>query len=154
MEEQADRNQNVKQGQSSLKTGIAVAACVLVVAGVFFMRRESPTKKEKTSSPAVVTAIDSKSALPTLLDLGAGKCIPCRMMVPVLDELEKKYSGKFNVKFIDVHKDSDSAEKWRIRSIPTQIFLDARGKELYRHIGFISGEDILARWKELGVDIK
>jgi thioredoxin 1 len=95
-----------------------------------------------------------KLPLPKLLDLGAGKCIPCKMMFPVLDELKKEYPGKLEVEFIDVWKNPDAGKQYKIEVIPTQIFLDATGKELFRHIGFFAKDDILAKWKELGVDLK
>ncbi len=104
-----------------------------------------------TNIPATQT---EKKALPRLLDLGAGKCIPCKMMFPVLDELKKEYAGKLTVEFIDVWQNPDAAKPYGIEVIPTQIFYDADGKELFRHIGFFSKDDILARWKELGVDLK
>lgn len=94
--------------------------------------------------------------LPKLLDLGAHKCIPCKMMAPILEELTKEYKGRFDVEFIDVWmpENQAKAEAHGIRSIPTQIFFDATGKELWRHEGFISKEDILNKWKALGYDMQ
>jgi thioredoxin 1 len=90
--------------------------------------------------------------LPALIDLGAGECIPCKMMAPILEELKKEYAGRLEVRFIDVWKKPDEAGKYGIKLIPTQIFYDTSGKELFRHEGFYSKEDILAKWKEFGVD--
>ena len=92
-------------------------------------------------------------ALPRLVDLGADKCIPCKMMAPVLEDLKENYSGIFDVEFIDVWKNPDAGKKYGIRIIPTQIFYDASGKEFFRHEGFFSKEDILAKWKETGVEL-
>ena len=91
--------------------------------------------------------------LPTLIDLGATKCIPCKMMAPILEELKADYAGKLNVVFIDVWENPDASKQHKINLIPTQIFLDAEGTELFRHEGFFSREDILAKWKELGVEL-
>lgn len=93
-------------------------------------------------------------ALPKLLDLGATQCIPCKMMAPILEEMKKEYAGRMEVEFIDVwqKENAEKAKKYGIESIPTQIFFDTAGKELWRHVGFISKEDILAKWKELGFD--
>lgn len=91
--------------------------------------------------------------LPRLLDLGADKCIPCKMMAPVLADLKKEYAGRLDVVFIDVWKNKGAGQPYGVSTIPTQIFFDAEGKEIYRHVGFISKEDILAKWKELGVDL-
>jgi len=92
--------------------------------------------------------------LPKLIDLGADKCIPCKMMAPILKELKTEYAGRMEVEFIDVWKNPDAGKPHKIRLIPTQIFFDASGKELFRHEGFFGREDILGKWKELGVDLK
>jgi thioredoxin 1 len=100
------------------------------------------------------TNAPAKAALPRLVDLGADKCIPCKMMAPVLKELKKEYTGRMEVEFIDVWKNPDAGKAYQINLIPTQIFFDAAGKELFRHEGFLSKADILAKWEELGVDLK
>ena len=111
---------------------------------------EASPDDEAESAPST----PAKQSLPKLLDLGAGKCIPCKMMFPVLDELEKEYAGKLEVVFIDVWENPDEAKQYDIRMIPTQIFYDASGKELFRHEGFYSKEDILAKWKELAIALE
>jgi thioredoxin 1 len=95
-----------------------------------------------------------KAALPCLVDLGADKCIPCKMMAPVLKELTKEYEGRMTVEFIDVWKNPDAGKAHGINLIPTQLFFDAGGKELFRHEGFFSKKDILEKWKDLGVEFK
>jgi thioredoxin 1 len=107
----------------------------------------------EAAKPSVTNA-PAKAALPRLVDLGADKCIPCKLMAPILEELKKEYEGRIKVEFIDVWKDSKAAKTYKINLIPTQIFYDAAGKELFRHEGFFSKEDIRAKWKELGVDLK
>ena len=94
-----------------------------------------------------------KGALPRLVDLGADKCIPCIQMAPILAELKAEYAGQFQVDFIDVWKNPGAAQEHGVQMIPTQIFFDAEGNERFRHVGFFSKEDILATWKELGVDL-
>lgn len=112
----------------------------------------------QTNTPATGTnaaaAKPDKAPLPKLLDLGANKCIPCRMMAPVLEELKKEYAGQLEVEFIDVWQDKDAGKPYNVEMIPTQIFFDATGKELYRHVGFLAKADILAKWKELGMNLK
>jgi len=92
-------------------------------------------------------------ALPRLVDLGAKKCIPCKLMAPILEELKTEYAETFDVEFIDVWENPEAGKEYGIRLIPTQIFYDAEGLELFRHEGFYSREDILSKWKELGVDL-
>ena len=101
---------------------------------------------------AVASGVTNKPALPRLVDLGAGKCIPCKAMAPILEELKKTHAHCFAVEFIDVWKNPDAAKPYKINLIPTQIFYAADGRELHRHEGFLGRDDILAKWKELGVD--
>ena len=111
----------------------------------------------QTNPPAATTnaaTAPAKQPLPKLLDLGANKCIPCKAMAPILDELKKEYAGKLEVEFIDVWKNPDAGKPYGIQMIPTQIFFDASGKELFRHTGFFGKDDILTKWKELGVNLK
>ncbi len=120
--------------------------------------QQAPEPASESGTVAANTgtvANPSKSgvALPRLLDLGADKCIPCKMMAPILEELKQEYAGSLEVVFIDVWQDTKVGAKYGIQSIPTQIFYDASGKEVFRHEGFFSKEDILAKWKELGVDL-
>jgi len=98
----------------------------------------------------------AEAGKPKLLDLGASKCLPCKKMAPILDELKKEYAGKFTTEFVDVWEAQNAAkaEEHKIRVIPTQIFFDAAGKELWRHEGFLSKEAILMKWEELGVTVR
>ena len=88
----------------------------------------------------------------TLVDLGAGACIPCKMMAPILEKLEKVYRGKAAIVFIDVWKTPDEAKRFNLQVIPTQIFYDKKGKEAYRHMGFMGEKDIVAVLNKLGVE--
>ena len=92
------------------------------------------------------------AALPRLVDVGARRCIPCKMRAPILDSLKKDYSGRMQVDFVDVWQNPEAGKQYAIKLIPTQIFFNAAGKELFRHEGFFAKEDILAKWKELGIN--
>ena len=87
----------------------------------------------------------------TMVDLGAKKCIPCKMMAPILEKLEKIYAGRAAIVFLDVWEDPKPARRFGIRAIPTQIFFDKKGKDVYRHEGFLSEEEIVRRLKDMGV---
>jgi thioredoxin 1 len=95
----------------------------------------------------------SPKAVPRLVDLGAGKCIPCKAMAPILEQLRADYAGRLEVVFIDVWQRPEEGDAYRIKMIPTQIFYGADGRELARHEGFIDREQILAKWKALGVEL-
>ena len=89
---------------------------------------------------------------PTVLDLGSNSCVPCKMMKPILDELEQEYKDKANILVLEIGDYRDLARQYRVRVIPTQIFLDKNGKEYWRHEGFLAKEEIQAKLKELGVE--
>lgn len=94
----------------------------------------------------------STAALPRLVDVGAGKCIPCKAMAPILEQLRSDLAGRLEVQFVDVWVNPDAGQPYAIRMIPTQIFYAADGRELSRHEGFMSRDEILARWNSHGVD--
>jgi len=87
----------------------------------------------------------------TMVDLGAKKCIPCKMMAPILEELEKEYQGRAAIIFIDVWADASQGKRFGIRAIPTQIFYNREGKEVLRHEGFMDEKAIVAELQKLGV---
>ncbi|MBN2208269.1 MAG: thioredoxin family protein [Candidatus Coatesbacteria bacterium] len=135
---------------------IVIVVLLTGVAGAIYLRERGlrASGVSGTNSENTAPVENPKTRLPRLVDLGAGKCIPCKMMAPILEELQKEYKGKFEVIVIDVWKDQSAGQRYGIRLIPTQIFYDATGTELFRHQGFYSKEDILAKWKELGVDLQ
>ncbi len=106
---------------------------------------------ELPSASATVVNQALASGRPAVIDLGARTCIPCKKMAPILESLSREYNGRANILFIDVHKDSAAADRFRIRMIPTQIFFDAKGKEVSRHIGFMDKADILKELKSAGL---
>jgi thioredoxin 1 len=107
----------------------------------------------------LVQAEEEKGRLPevptigmvTMLDLGAKKCIPCKMMAPILEKLKKHYEGRASIIFIDVWKHEDQIKKYGIRAIPTQIFYDEKGNEVYRNVGFMGEKAIIRQLEKMGV---
>jgi thioredoxin 1 len=141
---------------------IIVAVLALVILVVILKQTTSPNggTQVDVNSPAN-TNNNQKSpnappakAIPRLVDVGAKKCIPCKLMAPILEGLKAEYAGRLQVDFLDLSINTDYAGQYKVRVIPTQIFYDASGKELFRHEGFYSKEDILAKWKELGIELK
>jgi thioredoxin 1 len=128
---------------------IIVILLIIAVAVVIAVKQSN----KAIQPPEINQPPGEAKKLPRLVDLGADKCIPCKMMAPILEELKKDYDGTINVEFIDVWKEPDRAKEYGITIIPTQIFYDASGAELFRHEGFFSKEDILAKWREFGVEL-
>jgi len=134
---------------SKTQLGI-VGAAVLAIAGVAVLGGSASSGASEPQD-AVRGVAPRAAGVPRLVDVGAGKCIPCKAMAPILELLRRDYAGKLQVDFIDVWQDRAAAEPYRIGMIPTQIFYAADGRELSRHEGFMSREEILARWKAHGV---
>ena len=131
-----------------IRLGIIVAV-ITAASAVYFMRPATGSNPPQVTEASPVVAEN----LPRLLDLGADKCVPCKMMAPILEELKSDFTDHFTVDFIDVWKFPEQAQPFGVRVIPTQIFFSADGTELFRHEGFFSREDILAKWMELGISI-
>ncbi len=114
-----------------------MTAALIVVASVVWAQ-------SKTDKPQTQDDLKAIKPLVTFVELGSVKCIPCRQMQPVMKAVEDKYGKQVNVVFYDVWKDDqrEFAEKYRIKIIPTQVFLDKEGKEFFRHEGFFPEAEI------------
>jgi len=136
------------------KIGIVVVLIVAVVVVIAVKSNKSGRGTAAQEIPAeYMPGQLTGKGLPALIDVGAGICIPCKLMAPILEELKKEMEGRLVVQFLDIGRFPALAEVYRISIQPTQIFYDASGKELFRHEAFYSKEDILSKWKELGVDL-
>ncbi len=91
------------------------------------------------------------SGKPSLADFGATGCVPCDMLAPILKDLEAKYKDKLNVLFVHVREKQILAARYGIEAIPVQIFFDKSGKEVFRHSGIMSEEDVAERLKAVGI---
>lgn len=87
----------------------------------------------------------------TMVDLGAHKCVPCKMMTSIIKELSAEYEGRAAIVFIDVWENPDVTKQYDLRAIPTQIFYDADGKEQFRHEGFFDKASIVEVLRKIGV---
>ena len=140
------------------KIGIVVVLAVVVVVVIAIKGNKSgrdtttPGGGQQIPTEYKIAQLTGKG-MPTLIDVGAGTCIPCKLMAPILEELKEELQGKITVQFVDLNKYPGLAREYRINVMPTQIFYDASGRELFRHEGFMSKEDILVKWQELGVQI-
>lgn len=135
------------------KNSAIIAAVVVAAGAIVFLKqgKKSVPPAGQAAQAGVEASAPQGKALPRLVDLGAGKCIPCKMMKPVLDDLKATCSDTFKTEFIDVWENADAGKQYGINMIPTQIFFGVDGKELFRHEGFFAKEDILAKWKAFGV---
>jgi thioredoxin 1 len=105
----------------------------------------------QASDVDIVLAQAKKDGKVVMLELGSVGCIPCEQMKPVIAKLTQAYKEKLDVLFIDVKKDHDTARRYGVRMIPTQVFLDREGREFHRHIGFYAYEEISPMLKKAGI---
>ena len=134
---------------------------LLLILGIVFssfvlaQSKKSPKKTKQIPAAKDNSPIVSKP-LVTFVEIGSVNCIPCRMMQPVLRSIEKKYGDQIKVIFYDVWKPEQAhyGQEYKIRLIPTQVFLDANGKELMRHEGFFPEKDIDAFLQSKGLKPK
>lgn len=137
---------------SATRNVVILAAVAIAVAFAVAGRSRDRATESPAKPEAALASVHAPAAagMPRLVDVGADRCIPCKAMAPILASLRVEYAGRFEVVFIDVWKDPDAGQPYRVYMIPTQIFFDGAGRELDRHQGFISREDILATWQRLG----
>lgn len=133
---------------NNMKRLIVVALLVAAVGVVLAIRQ----KPHQNSNPAEPKEVAQEKPLPRLVDLGANKCMACKMMIPVLDKLREDFADQMKVDFIDVWENPGAGQHFGVRVIPTQIFFSPEGEELFRHEGFMSREDILAKWNEFNYE--
>ena len=132
--------------KENTKNYLILGALVIAVCGVIAFK--SLQTHEAAAGLADDTVIGK--GIPVLLELGSHSCVPCKKMMPILAELSTEQSA-FTVSFVDVWTAEEKSEQYEVELIPTQIFFDRDGKELFRHVGFYPKEDILAKWKEFGI---
>lgn len=124
----------------------------LVILPLFFISSCAETKKPESKTN---NRIQTNYQI-TFIELGSVKCVPCKMMQPVMEEIEKEYAAIVKVIFYDVWtpEGRPMGMKYNVRSIPTQVFLDNNGQEIFRHMGYFPKEEIVKFLESKGVKPK
>ena len=130
--------------------GVRLMAVVALAAAICLSLPAMPTTA--ADPPPATAPAAARTGVPRLIDLGSNECIPCKLMWPALEQMKDEFAGKLTVEFVDVGKRENAAlaRQYGVKMIPTQVFLDADGKELMRHEGFISRHAMLERFRDLG----
>lgn len=118
-----------------------IAMTVLILLVACSAKSEAPAEVP-ADSLAVADSIETLTPLVTFLELGSKTCIPCKKMQPILNEIEDAYRGLVKVEFHDLGLDRQIGQKYSVRVMPTQVFLDASGREFFRHEGFYPAAEI------------
>jgi len=130
---------------------IALAGPALALAACGGEQAAGPTPGASGAGTPSAGATPAGAPLVTFVELGSDNCVPCREMRPVMDAITRDYSPDVLVVFYDVYERGDMVERYGVRVIPTQVFLDENGKEFYRHEGFLPREEIEALLAERGI---
>ncbi|MFA5795211.1 MAG: thioredoxin family protein [Candidatus Brocadiia bacterium] len=142
------------------KHSAVIIVFVLIIAAIAGIKCDTEAKPPVSDKPVVIevkTAVNNplesalKTGRPVVADFGRGTCIPCKMMKPILDELAATYKGRAEIFIFSIDDYRDLTEQYRIQLIPTQIFFDKSGKEVWRHEGFLDKDKIISKLVELGV---
>ena len=128
---------------------LAVTLLVAASATTFMPEREHAHAEDAVQT--LVGAVGVAFGMPAVLDFGRDTCTPCQQMKPILLRLQTEYKRRADIRIINIDEDPTSTRIAGIRLIPTQIFLNSKGKEVYRHEGFMSRAAIIAKLKQMGV---
>ncbi len=147
--------------QTKWRNLLIVVILVAAVAAAVALKNQKPAQHAVAQPPAeahsaadhATDASEQSVALPRLLELGSTSCIPCKMMEPILEELRTEYKGRLIVDFIDVWENREASSQYGVQAIPTQVFYDKDGKEIFRHEGFFPKDEILKAFREKGVEL-
>lgn len=114
---------------------------------------QTTSGKQIEKKHAEKTPAKADTALVTFVEIGAARCIPCKAMQPIMKAVAEEYKGQVKVLFHDVWTQQGrvDAEKYNIRVIPTQVFLDKDGKEYFRHEGYFPKDEVVRVIKMQGV---
>ena len=139
---------------------LTIALLILVSCSLFCSQDSGEQATEpngqqnaKNEENLIITneSLDFSKHKVTFIELGADRCIPCKAMQPVMREIAQEYKGTIQVVFYDVWKTPKYAKDYGIQLIPTQVFIDKNGKEIFRHVGFYAKDEIIKMLKEKGI---
>ncbi|MFZ5865819.1 MAG: thioredoxin family protein [Thermodesulfobacteriota bacterium] len=127
------------------KTMVFVVTCALVIA------LGSNDASVDAADPQINIQALAAKKMPVLLEFGRGWCIPCKYMKPILEDMAKAYSGRAIVTTVDMDANKDLVRQFRIRMMPTQVFLTPDGKEFIRNEGTLEREQIMKIFAQMGL---
>jgi len=134
-------------------TLLTVFTCLMLSMDCRYASAQGASAKSTATKAPDRAKVKPDKILVTFVEIGAARCIPCKMMQPIMKEVAEEYKGQVKVVFHDVwtQQGKADAEKYYIRVIPTQVFLDKNGKEYYRHEGYFPKEGVVEVLKKKGV---
>ena len=132
-------------GQKMKSLIISAIFCLLITTG--FLANASASEEHENFLKNLPV-----KGMVTMIDLGKKTCTQCKMMAPILEKLKIKYQGKAEIVFINLLDDPEQQYRFELKALPTQIFFNREGKEIYRHTGFMAEKAIMKQLKKMGVE--
>ena len=127
-----------------MKTVLFTGFLLFLLIGNVVGCSENDADRPTTSSaiPTYATSPLDRTRI-TFIELGSDQCIPCRAMQEVMRRLEREYPEELKIVFYDVWTEAGrpAASQYGVRGIPTQVFLDEKGREFFRHEGYLPFEE-------------
>jgi thioredoxin 1 len=125
---------------------------VVIVLG-FMMALLTMITTGTAADPKIDLRALASKHMPVLLEFGRGWCIPCKYMKPILDDMARAYAGRAIVTTVDMDANKDLVRDFRVRMMPTQVFLTPDGKEFFRNEGTLEREQIAQVFAKMGVPV-
>jgi thioredoxin 1 len=136
------------------KKYIYIIIFLVLLAAVFgFKKVSNNTEATLNESALTQESVKTEDIKATFVELGSVGCIPCDKMQLIMKEIAEEYKGQVKVIFYDVRTvfGAPYKDKFKIRAIPTQVFLDKDGKEYFRHLGFFAKNELVKVLQMQGV---
>ena len=124
---------------------------IAIIASIALISCQKPSNPEPAAKPAVTNSATAKIKF---LEIGSDKCIPCKQMKVVTENIVKKYGDELAFQYIDIYENKDVADDYKIQLIPTQIFYNPKGVEIFRHVGYFPEEKIDSLLQANGLKMK
>ena len=92
-----------------------------------------------------------KAGKPLIVDFGMTRCVQCIEQAKTMEELKATVGDRVLLKFVHVGKEAELADAYKVLLIPTLVFFGARGLEVFRNVGQMKHDEMLAKARELGL---
>ena len=137
---------NLKEVRPEMQRILKMFAAFIVVLGLVSLASTSFSAEPKINLQTLLG-----KRVPILLEFGRGWCIPCKYMKPILADMAKAYTGRTIVMTVDMDANVDLIRQFKIRMMPTQVFIMPDGREFHRHEGVLEREQIVQAFSKMGV---
>jgi thioredoxin 1 len=144
--------------KSSALVLVPIAVALAIGAGVILWRAYAANAGPTTAAVRGVAPVPEAADLapdgrPILVELGMNSCASCKAMHRVLDELRTAHGEHLRVIAVDIREQPELVGAFRVMAIPTQVLLDGEGREIGRHLGFLSADAIRERFAAQGLPL-